>query len=140
MGKNVFDALPSLPTGVRYSAAAVAEIVSGSLETLFLQRWTHKLVNVIDKNILQKVGCLQFMTDPVGVMSDEFMDYKNASAGCTANVCIGCQPRVKAKTIYYSVDISCLICCGALSRTKKNVEVEDFENGWVSANLNPDFS
>lgn len=74
MGKNVFDALP-FPNWVRYPAAVVAAIASGSLETLFLQRWTHKLVNIVDKNILQKVGCLKSMADPVGVMSDEFIEF-----------------------------------------------------------------
>ena len=66
MGKSVFDALPSFPAEVRYPAAAVATIVSGSMETLFLQRWTHKLVNVVDKNILQKVGCMRSLSDPIG--------------------------------------------------------------------------
>ena len=73
MGKNVFDALP-FPDWVRYPSAVVSAIASGALETSFLQRWTHKLVNVVDKNILQKVVCLQRFADPVGVMSDEFIE------------------------------------------------------------------
>ena len=49
-----YDALPILPTWIRYSAAGIAMIGAGSVETLFLQRWTHKLVNVVDKTVLQK--------------------------------------------------------------------------------------
>lgn len=74
MGKNVFDALP-FPDWVRYPAAVVTTIASGSLETLFLQRWTHKLVNVADKNILQKINCLKPLSDSAGVKSDEFIEF-----------------------------------------------------------------
>ncbi len=74
MGKSVFDALP-FPDWVRYPSAVVAAITSGSMEALFLQRWTHKLVNVVDKNVLQKVRCMQSLSDPEGVVSDEFIEY-----------------------------------------------------------------
>ncbi|RZI46085.1 hypothetical protein [Candidatus Finniella inopinata] len=75
MGKSVYDALPTFPAGIRYPAAGVAMIASGALQTLFLQRWTHKLVNVVDKNILQKLERLKSLSDPSGVMSDEVVEF-----------------------------------------------------------------
>lgn len=75
MGKSIYDALPILPTWIRYSAAGIAMIGAGSVETLFLQRWTHKLVNVVDKTVLQKTEKLKSLADPVGVMSDEMIEY-----------------------------------------------------------------
>lgn len=74
-GKTVYDNLTSFSVATRYSAGGVAMVAAGALTTLFLQRWTHKVINAVDKNAFQETRYLEGLSDPIGVMSDEVIEF-----------------------------------------------------------------